>query len=583
MNFTEAQLLSYSSQNKFLSEGEFRYGSTKMLSIESFIDVRVSNADASGVKESQEKLMQAISGAHDFEKIIVNGHDFGYGRITSIDSESAQSWDINQIRMGKHTFGIEISDSGENNLYNMTGDYFTGLKEKFSKHHLLENFDENFSFNFEGGDAYSYDHSVSAKYFSGAEVTDPIEEAKSLAEGIFEQDPSFGFLSSQKSGFYHLDGKKYFTETYDLQTNNCSFSKHFECKSRYGFNDPFSSAITHSLRCDEGGLITVSERGEVVGLDDDGGSELYDSALDGMNALIDGSFNRCTGVFSGYSGFYENDYANDLNATYLTLQKTLDKTSSNLTYDVSYNNSPGLSGAIGQHVYTLSLEAANNGVRNVSENGTVSSFASRGEQDPVSLYNSMSIDNNSKYRCGNFYSGIVTNRRNEYDFFQKDRFNLTESSIDYQCSGKKVSYTKNFTDDPSIIKTNNISKMDISTSDVFKIETTNAFFIPNQQKEILHRRGITNLASRNISANCIYQKPSVNFWTDPSYAPVGPESNVDFLDALKFVKNKMLEKAFTDEWITVKEIESMFIGGFSYNIGSDNSLSATMNIVYEEQ
>ncbi len=67
------------------------------------------------------------------------------------------------------------------------------------------------------------------------------------------------------------------------------------------------------------------------------------------------------------------------------------------------------------------------------------------------------------------------------------------------------------------------------------------YFIPNQQKEILHKRGITTLAKRDISANCIWQKPSTNFWTDSSYAPIGPESNADFFNALKFVKNKMLE------------------------------------------
>ena len=54
MNFNEAEILSYTSQNNFLAEGEFRYGSTKVLSITSVIDSIISNADYSGVKESQE-------------------------------------------------------------------------------------------------------------------------------------------------------------------------------------------------------------------------------------------------------------------------------------------------------------------------------------------------------------------------------------------------------------------------------------------------------------------------------------------------------------------------------------------------
>ena len=143
MIFSDAQLLTYSSQNNFLSDGEFRYGSTKIISIDSIVDTRSSNTDQSGVKESQEEIMKLISGAYDFEKIIINGHDFGYGRIKSINYGASNAFDSNQVRIGKNIFEIEISDSGDDNLYNMTGEHFVGLKDKFSKHHLLENFNEN--------------------------------------------------------------------------------------------------------------------------------------------------------------------------------------------------------------------------------------------------------------------------------------------------------------------------------------------------------------------------------------------------------------------------------------------------------
>ena len=86
MNFNEAEILSYTSQNNFLAGGEFRYGSTKLLSITSVIDTKISNSDFSGVKESQEKLMQLISGAHNLQEININGTDFGSGRIVSINS-----------------------------------------------------------------------------------------------------------------------------------------------------------------------------------------------------------------------------------------------------------------------------------------------------------------------------------------------------------------------------------------------------------------------------------------------------------------------------------------------------------------
>jgi hypothetical protein len=746
MIFSDAELLTYTSQNNFLSDGEFRYGSTKIISIDSIVDTRSSNTDQSGVRESQEEIMKLISGAYSFEKTIINGYDFGYGRIRSINYGASNAFDSNQVRIGRNTFEIEISDSGDNNLYNMTGDHFVGLKEKFSKHHLLEDFNEGFTFTNAEDGSYSYTHTVDAKYFSGAEVTDPIEEAKNLAEGIFEQDPSFGFLNSQRSGFYSREGKKYYSESYDLRSNNCSFTKNFECKPNLGgkniYTSDFSSdsdgwtatrgnassphtiggktstlkfvadtsddshklkreslpsvsagkkykitgkiyipstcpnvkgfslwagndsvllldkilptldswhsfsaeyiapsvqpdtikfwmttndhsswaetyefagdagggdffsiidiVVTqmddeqycsdfkHSLSSDENGIITVAESAEIMGLDDGGNDELYNSALNGLDYEIINSYNRCSEVLSGYSGFYGGDNTDgaildDLNRDYVSLQKNLNKISSNLTYEVTYNNNSNVSGNLGQHSFTLALEAGTDGIRSIVEQGQVSSLLQRGNVNPITLYNSFSIDENSPYRCGKLYSGAVNNTRNEYNYFQQKRFNLIASDISYQVEGKNVSYSKQYTDDPSVIKANNISKLDISSSDVFEVEIHNNYFIPNQQKEILQKRGITSLSSRTISANCIYQKPSTNFWTDSRYAPIGPESNTDFFNALKFVKNKMLEKAFDDEWITIDEIESMFISDFSYNTTSEQGLSVTMNITYESK
>ncbi len=590
MNFNDAELLTYTSQNNFLSDGDFRYGSTKVISIDSYIDTRYSNTDQSGVKEFQQEIMTLISGANDFEKIIINGHDFGYGRIKSINYNGSNSFDSNQIRLGKNTFEIEISDSGDQDLHNMDGDHFAGLKNKFSKHHLLEDFGESFSFSNSEDGTYSYTHNVNAKYFSGAEVTDPIEEAKSLAEGIFELDPSFGFLNSQRSGFYNADGKKRFSESYNLRNNSCSFTKNFTCHPKYNKGDTFCSDISHVLTSDENGIISVTESATVMGLDDDGGEELYTSVLNGLENEIINSYSRCTGVLSGYSGFYGGDNTdgailNDLNKNYISLQKNLNKTTSNLSYEVVYNNNNNISGNLGQHSLSLSLDTSTEGITSVVEQGSITSLSQKGNVTPMTLYNSFYIDENSPHKCGKFYSGTIDNNRNEYNFFQQKRFNLIDSDISYSRKGNKVSYSKLYTDDPSVINTSNISSLKIDCSDVFEIEINNQYFIPNQpdQKVILQKKGLTTLSSRNVNASCIYQKPSTNFWTDSTYAPIAPESNTDFYNALKFIKNKMLEKAFDDEWVSIDEINSMYVSDFSYNVSSDQNLSATMNIVYESK
>jgi hypothetical protein len=160
---------------------------------------------------------------------------------------------------------------------------------------------------------------------------------------------------------------------------------------------------------------------------------------------------------------------------------------------------------------------------------------------------------------------------------------LINSNLQYGVSGDSVSYNKIFTDDPSVIKTNKIAKIDIDVSETFKQNRHSVYFIPNQGKEILHTRPQTTLSSRTISASCIYERPSVNFWTDISYAPIADGCNVEYFNTLTFVKNKMIERALEDDWINVNENESMFISNFNYQVDSNNSLSLTMEIVYEEK
>ena len=196
MVFSNAQLLTYNHENKFLGDGEFRMGGVKQISIEAFIDSRptlngLGNADSSGVAETQEEIQKIILGAHDYEDIIVNNYNLGKGKILSVDFPASIDTIETNVRFGKAIYEIQIVHSGVDDLHNLDGDFLTGVKTVLSGHQFLENFSEDFSFELGKMGEFSYTHNVQTQYISGL-VEDPIVKAQHLASGLFG---SIGFNS----------------------------------------------------------------------------------------------------------------------------------------------------------------------------------------------------------------------------------------------------------------------------------------------------------------------------------------------------------------------------------------------------
>ena len=502
MEFNEAQLLTYSHENKFLSDGSFRLGGIKTLNVESYIDLRSLNVDSSGVAEMQTNIQSLITNAHDYENIIINGRDFGTGRIVSISLPANQETLTNNIRLGKHVFGIEISHSGEEDLYNMDGNFLTGVKSAFESHHNLSEFSENFSFNIDDGDHFSYSHSVNSTFNSG-EVEDPIGQSKLLAEKIFALDPSFGFIDSQRSGFYNASGKKTYEESYNLFNGACSFTKNFETYSLYDENGSrfgdeghsYTYDLIHSVSAEENGIITVVENADIKGLDED---NRFENVQNGINVLVPGAYNRCLNVFNKYSGLMLTSFpggrsdgaglqgeCSGLRQEHSSLNKNFDKFASEGAYQISFNNDYFYSGNL-QHNYTISLSHDNNGIVSVSEDGSINdSDVRNNNSNPLNLFSKFNLGTLPSGRCNDFYNDVST-----YD----GELNETSSSINYDKSGKSLSYTKAFSDDPSIVNNSGIKKMDVDVSDVYQTELSQVLFIANQTKEMLQKRGLYTLS-----------------------------------------------------------------------------------------
>ena len=144
MVFSNAQLLTYNHENKFLGDGEFRIGGVKQISIEAFIDSRPNidgihgNVDSSGVAETQEEIQKIILGAHDYEDIIVNNYNLGKGKILSVDFPASLDTLETNVRFGKAIYEIQIIHSAVDDLHNLDGDFLTGVKSALMTEKIVE-------------------------------------------------------------------------------------------------------------------------------------------------------------------------------------------------------------------------------------------------------------------------------------------------------------------------------------------------------------------------------------------------------------------------------------------------------------
>ena len=171
INFQNARLLSYNHRNNFGGGEIFRIGSVKEISVRGFIQVKAKNEDLQGVKEAQLEIQDFIDVANDWEDITINGHNFGKGRVTSINFASDATTFLDNIRFAEFQATIEIPTSTNgDSLYNLRGETYRGVLSSVDRtSSALSDFSESFDFNIGEDNTYSYNHNLTVNFISGVQ------------------------------------------------------------------------------------------------------------------------------------------------------------------------------------------------------------------------------------------------------------------------------------------------------------------------------------------------------------------------------------------------------------------------------
>lgn len=567
--FVNASFLGISQESQFLGENTARLRTVKTFSIDGFIESKHLNPDFQGVKETVgiiTNLNKTISGPTSntslvMEDIIINDVNYGKGKVISLNFAASDAFDETQINLGKYSATIEFYLAGD-----VSSVYGFVVPDK----EFLEDFSEEFSFNVSEDGGYDYDHSVGVTYMEGTRANnstiDPISAAKTLAQNVFSQTLSnFNGIIDGHFGGYSILGKKIFTESYDKETKQCSFSKKFTVHQKNGAT--YSARITNSFDLSEAGVATIVENGSIRGRSDD----LLSSALDGMSAEIQNSFLRCQNIYNTYKNYFY--VGSSLKNVIINFTKSINNNSKDVEYSVTYTDDKSLNvlGYTEERTIKLNKEATKT---SVDESSTRTFFGEKSSSFLASIL-PLSLANSSLARCLSFYSQSGGS----------GSLKKIKSSLAIPKFGKSYNYSFSFVDSDSIFPSVIFVEKEIVVEDGHDGQNFEVFPIPNKRREILHLSNQQKLSSRTVSATAkLTRRQNSNF-----------ENYVDFVSqistAVRILYAELKLKAYSvfaerRKILTLERVAlgipptEIFISSFKYSIKSDYSMSMSVQVDY---
>ena len=626
------------------------------MTISTIIDVRPnqvygsppsSNSDHLGAKEAFDFINSQVDNIGDWQDITI---DYGEGatvvatgRITSLESVRP-----NPVRIGEYSVDIEIPTSGTEDAWNMTGpthqstfiNEFPGTKIRNifqSSGAAFQDFSEEFSFSLGEDRGYEYEHSLSIQMLSGQHLSqDPIQTAKEVAQAIFfvapSDAPAFGFIDDQFSGFYRdsaeptidditKSGVKYFSETYDLENLNCSFSKRVTLN--HELQDDYTVDVTHSMTMGEDGYVNVSENGNIKGTINKPVPERYIDVTGAMESEIAKAKARCDAFYGNYltAGMLDPDYkgtrdgdgannSDTLFAQAVSVGRSLEPNIGEASYTVAFTNNKHTYETNGIHEYTQNVTEGRDGIVSISLDGKLTKYYRNKLNDytwKTSIYDQLSTNFAGEgktflQKAQETYSYYKTKQKRSYKERAKTNLPVTAykgglvdpsivlvtSSVSIPKYGSAVEYSNQYTDDPSILKpgsplydTHNFRKFSVSTNDQMMKPMNSAYTIAGKRYQIIHDATQTEMGSRsfNIEGPTNAGNPSLaNTITNPAAWNIGPK-----LEAIKDEVSQIMANIIADTKIKGTGgsfIGDVFIQDVSFSIDSKGNFSASGNIPF---
>lgn len=476
LNLPSATLVSYTSRGDFFGENIARWRTVQTVTVEGVMDPDQINNMVNSTGETDYDLPTSAN-SYLGNSVAINGVSTDNSRLISIEFPTGAG-SITEMHDGhaKYVATYEVYITSGSSFFGLT---FNDLKS-------LESFSEDISFELSENNNYSINWNMEVKYASGngGGVADAIAAAKTLWTAVTSSTPASIPTSMQGNGiniWTKQDSSDngihwYESETYDKQSNSCNFSRTRNLLSN-NTSDNYTYAIKSILNLDADGSISVSEEGEVVGLSDSGSytsvSARMDAAKTGVEALISGSYARCSSLYTNYSSSHGSSLS--LIDQYKDKSVSYSEEEGKIIYSISYVDNDSYD-TVNKYIFSSQisqdLEGSDVGQFDVyTEEGEITSFyrtsigSVTSAQQPGWMYKALmekmaDCPNRIAIMHG---SAPFSSHRGAGGWFDTGVY-LISSKISYKPNGKQASFVRKYSLDPSFIDAhnNNIAKITVS-------------------------------------------------------------------------------------------------------------------------
>ena len=462
LNFPNVSLLSFDQQSRFFEAG-LNYSNIQRLTINGNIIDLISSFGITGIWTGTEGILNTVANNSNFESLILNGKNFGSGRIQNISFNAGDD-----VKIDAYTANIIIYQTG--NLYNLNQEYYSGID--VANFQYLTNLSESYNFIQKENGGYSYEHTAAITFNSGVGNLNAIQAAKSTAKTLFTGSAlGFAFYS----GYTSKIGKRFYTESYNKINNTCNFGETFDFDTDSG---SYSIIRTNKFDIDDNGIIKVSENGNIKGIV----RPTYQNAIDACDYEMDGAYSRCNEIYNIYAP--ANPYP--LLSYPLIRGKTLDIFNNNLDYNILFSNDISNSG-----IYTW------NYIQNLIFSESISKMSEDGEilgrsQNRQMAYQNAQIGfnimkNGHIDRTNNFYLNHIGNSYNFLEY-KEEGFSPYKGIIrySYRHSNENV-----------VVGTGGVKKIDFQIDDNYPIYYYSKIDIFNY-KEVIQKNLNNTVGSRSL-------------------------------------------------------------------------------------
>mgnify|MGYP003111581453 FL=1 len=434
----------------------------------------------------------------------------------------------------------------------------------------LESFSEDFNVSLDQANTYTFSHNLDITYISGLEgggtAIDPIATAKCLAVNLFEQTPTqFSTVIPASYGSISAVSRKYYNENYNLIDGSSSFEQ--TLKLLPSGLSTYSLSLSNSFEFDQGGIVKVSEDGEVEARSPDFRNE----ARKALDTEIAKSYDRCNTIYNSYKNYLGSNVGTLFNQP-VVINKTLNDSAGTSSYSVEYTDDLKIKDLNTLVDRSLSLELSDN-VYNVTENGTITSINTKGPNfDPYSLIPQRS---DVKSRCVDFYNSAKQNPTSQYTLKNlNNKFTIPKY-------GKQISYTYSFTSDGEVFDITDDSvfaRKSISHSDKIGVPNQSTMILPNFSSALIHLPDQTSLGTRSTKFEAQLRRPR---FTSRLNSIAFPTS------AINTAKTEALQDAYLvfssyNGNLLLRSLDKsqIYVTNANYSFGSDSAFSMSIDSTF---